>query len=109
MHDDGTGDVEPHAAAAGLLDLHGRILLGETPLQQQQAHLEIVLNVGQAQLRRQAQLAIGKFAAAAAQIFTHEFPEDRAGDAADQIDVIEKHAVVALVAAQADGGSGFRR
>ena len=57
--------AQPEAAAAGLLQPHAGLAVDQAPRQQHQARLEVVADLGQADLGRQAQFAVGELGAAA--------------------------------------------
>jgi hypothetical protein len=73
---------------------------GEPALQQHQARLEVVADVGQPQPRIEPQLAVGELRAAVLDVVARHQPQHRAGDALDQVVLAEEHAVVVRIVAQ---------
>ena len=81
-------------------------LLRQPALQQHQARLQVVADVGQAERGIQAQLPVGEFGAALLRVVAQKLPQDRAGHALDQVVVAQEHAVVGREVAHLQRGAG---
>ena len=98
---DGSQDVEPEASATRLLDAQGRASLLEPAFEQDQPCFEVLADVGQADGRVESQFAVAVVIAPVLGVTAQEPPEDAAGDALDQVIVVDEDAVVLGVAPDA--------
>src|SRR3954467_8669585 len=88
------GDEQAEAAAAGLLDADRRVALVEPALQQDEAALEVVAELGQPQRGGEAPLLVGEGDTPLARVVAEENPEHATGDALDEVVAVEERAAV---------------
>src|SRR5688572_8972050 len=81
----------------GRFDQHVRRFLAEPRAQEDQAALEVVLNLRQSQRAIEAQLAIRERRAPGTLPLAEQLPEDARGNIADQILAVEEDGVVVFV------------
>src|SRR6478735_11806295 len=85
-------DEEAEAAAAGLLDADGRVALVEPPLEQDEAALEVVAELGELERGVEAHLLVGEVDAPFARVVAEEDPQHATGHALDQVVAVEEGA-----------------